>query len=133
MSEETFLDVSTGDAVEPKAMPAGEYKLRIVSAVMGVDKNDHDYFLPSFEIPSEPYSKSFTKFYGVPHEGMDAKQENAARFNLGAFKAAFGIDDGKKFSMDEILGLEGWAILGLGKEDPEFGVQNYIKKFIAPK
>ena len=132
MSEETFLDVPTGDAVEPKAMPGGEYKLRIVNAVIGVDKNDHNYFLPSFDIPSEPYSKSFTRFFGLPHDGMDDKQVNAAKFHLDAFKRCFGIKK-QKFSMDEILGLEGWAILGLGKEDEEYGQQNYIKRFIAPK
>jgi len=132
MSEETFLDVDTGDAVEPKAVPGGEYQLQIVGAIMGVDKNGHDYFLPTFGILNEPYSKDFTKFFGVPHDEMNEKQINAAKFNLGAFKDCFGIKKGK-FSMDEILGNTGWAILGLGKEDPEYGVQNYIKKFIAPK
>ena len=131
MSEETFLDVPTGDAVEPKAMPAGEYKLRITSALMGVDKNGHDYFLPRFEIPKEPFAKEFTRFFGLPHSEMTDKQVNAAKFNLDSFKKCFKIKK-DKFSMDEIIGMEGWAILGLG-EDDEYGEQNYIKKFILPK
>ena len=84
--EETFLDVDTGDAVEPKAVSGGEYKLRIVNAVMDTDKNGHAYFLPSIEIPSEPYSKTFTKFFGLPHDEMNDKQINASKFNLEAFK-----------------------------------------------
>jgi len=131
MSEETFLDVPTGDAVEPKAMPAGEYKIRIVSAVIDVDKNGNKYFLPRFEIPKEPFSKEFTRFFGLPREGLTEKQLNAVKFNLDAFKKCFKIKK-EKFSIDEIVGLEGWVILGLG-EDDEYGEQNYIKKFILPK
>lgn len=131
MSEDTFLDVPTGDSVEPKAQPAGEAKIRITSAVIGTDKNNHSYFLPRFEIPKEPYAKEFTKFFGLPHEEMTEKQLNACKFNLDSFKKCFKIKK-DKFSMDEVIGLEGWAILGLG-EDEEYGEQNYIRRFISPK
>lgn len=131
MSDETFLDVPTGDAVEPKAMPAGEYKIRITSATMGTDKNNHSYFLPRFEIPKEPYAKEFTKFLGLPHEEMTEKQLNACKFNLDSFKKCFKIKK-DKFSMNDVMGLEGWAILGL-EETEEYGEQNFVRKFILPK
>ena len=132
MSEETFLDVDTSGAKEPAAVSAGEYQVQIVEGIMGVDKNDHNYFLPRFEILNEPYSKEFTKFFGLPHEEKSEKQKNSDKFALDSFKTCFGIKK-QKFSMDDIAGLTGWVILGLGKEDPEYGVQNYIKKFILPK
>ena len=130
--EETFLDFDTSGAVEPKAVSAGEYKIRITGAVIDYDKNGHQYFMPRFDIPSEPYSKDFTRFFSLPHDEMNDKQLNNAKFNMDAFKLCFGIKK-NKFSIDEITGLEGWAILGVGKEDEEYGVQNFIKRFIAPK
>ena len=132
MSEDTFLDIDTTGAQEPSAMPGGEYQVQIVSAVIDLDKNDHQYFLPRFEILNEPYSKEFTKFFGLPHAEKTEKQLNSDKFALESFKTCFGIKK-QKFSMDDIVGLTGWVILGLGKEDPEYGVQNYIKKFILPK
>lgn len=130
---ETFLDVPTGDAVESKAQSAGEYKIKIVAATIDVDKNGHDYFLPRFEIVGEPYAKDLTKFHGLPHDDMTEKQSNAAKYNLDQFKKCFGLPSEGKLLASEMIGLDGWAILGVGPEDPEYGVQNYIRRYVAPK
>ena len=130
--EETFLDVPTGDAVEAKAKEAGEHKIKIVNATIAIDKNQHPYFLPRFEVVGDPYAKDFTKFHGLPHDDMTEKQTNAAKWNLDQFKKCFGLSEGK-LSLAEMIGLEGWAILGVGPEDPEYGEQNYVRRYIAPK
>jgi len=129
--EETFLDVETGDSIEPRAEAAGENKLKIINAEINTDKNGHPYFFPRFEIVDKPYSKDFTKFHGLPHEDMTDKQLNAAKNGLDQFKKCFGLPEGK-LSLTGMIGLEGWAILGM-KEDQEYGEQNYIRKYIAPK
>ena len=129
--EETFLDVETGEATEPKAVSAGEHKLRIVGATIDIDKNGHPYFLPRFEIVGKPTARDFTKFHGLPHEDLDEKQLNAALWNLGQFKACFQVPAGK-IPLNETVGLEGWAILGM-KEDAEYGEQNTLRKYILPK
>uniref|UniRef100_A0A6M3JZL9 Uncharacterized protein n=1 Tax=viral metagenome TaxID=1070528 RepID=A0A6M3JZL9_9ZZZZ len=129
--QESFLDVDTSDAVEPKAVPAGELQVRILSGVIAINKNGNPYFQPRFDIPSEPTSKDFTDYLGLPFPEMDEKQLNQAKFKLDSFKRCFGIKK-KKFTMDEIIGLTGWAILGL-KEDQEYGEQNTIRKYILPK
>lgn len=128
---ETFLDVETGDAIEPKAVAAGEYKIKIVNVSIDTDKNGHPYMLPRFEVVGEPAAKDFTQFLRLPHDELSEKQLNAAKWNLSQFKQAFGMGEGK-ISLDEMMGLEGWAILGV-REDEEFGQQNTLRKYIAAK
>ncbi len=129
--EETFLDVETENSVEPRAEPAGEYKIKIVSAEISIDKNRHPYFLPRFEVIGKPYSKDFTKFHGLPHDDLTEKDLNATRNSLDKFKKCFGLSEGK-LSLPGMIGLEGWAILG-AKDDPEWGEQNFVRKYVLPK
>lgn len=129
----SMLDMNLGDAVEPTAVPADEeYKIRIMSVRVDNDKNGNPYMLPMFEIPDEASSKSFTKFLRIPHQAMDAKQMNSAKWQIKTFLECFGMDPSRPFDSDELVGREGWAILGVEETD-DFGAQNYVKKFIAPK
>ncbi|TET81252.1 hypothetical protein E3J38_04235 [candidate division TA06 bacterium] len=129
---ETFLDVETTGAQEPKAMSMGEYKIRVVGALIDIDKNNHPYFLPRFEIPSEPYSKDFTSFHGLPHDEMTEKQLNQSKWWLEQFKLCFGLALEGKLTIDQMLRLEGWAILG-SKDDPQWGEGNTIRRYLVPK
>lgn len=130
---ESFLDVDTSDAVEPIAVVAGEYELRLLGGTIDRDKNGNPYFMPRFDIPSEPNAKDFTDFIRLPHDGMDEKQLNRAKWRLSSFKACFDIGENVKISLNEDLpGLTGWAIIGM-KDDPEYGEQNNIRKYLAPK
>ena len=128
---ETFLDVETGDAVEPKALPAGEYKIHVVDVRMDTDKNGHPYMLPRFEIVGEPTAKDFTRFHGLPHPELTEKQLNSCIWDIGQFKKCFGIPDGK-VPLNEMIGSEGWALLGM-KDNQEYGEQNTLRKYILPK
>lgn len=132
-SEESFLDVDVSDAVEPVAVAAGEYELRLLGGVIDKNKKGKPYFQPRFDIPSEPNSKDFTDYIGLPHDEMSEKDLNRAKWRLKAFKACFGIEESAKISLtDDLPGLTGWCILGL-KDDPEYGEQNTIRKYLAPK
>ena len=131
MNEESFLDVDTDDAKEPVAVSAGEYEIRVIGGEVNVDKNGHNYFLPRFEVVNEPNAKDFTDFIGLPHDEMDEKETARAKWKLESFKKCFGVV-GSKVKPSETLGLTGWAILRM-KEDPEWGEQNKISKYILPK
>lgn len=128
----SLLDIDVTDAQEPIAIPAGdEVKLRIVDCRKDVDKNDNEYILPRFEVVDQPLAKDFTKYIGLPNTEMNEKQVLKAKWNLKSFYLSFGIDSSKPVNPEEdFLGLEGWAILGL-EDNPEYGEQNYIKKFVA--
>ena len=137
-----FLDnVDLENVVEPTTVPADqEYKLRIVdvktdpSTPDGLprDKNGNSYLLPRFEIPDEPTAKDFTRFIGLPNDDMDAKKKNTSGYQLKTFLAAFDLEPSALVDPSDMVGAEGWAILGL-EESEQWGEQNFIKKFIVPK
>jgi len=128
-----FLDYDINDAVEPTAMAGDqEYKIRITSCDQSVDKNGAPYLLPRFEVVGEPTAKEFTKFLRMPHDGLNDKQMNNAKWALKLFADAFELDLSSIESPDDLVGCEGWAILGLEETD-QWGEQNFVKKFIVPK
>ena len=133
-----FLDIDFSDVQEPSAVPGDqEYKLRIVGVKtdengnLPTNKNGQEYLLPRFEIVGEPTAKEFTRYIGMPDSSMDAKQLNNAKWALKSFFEAFDLDP-NNVTIDGMVGAEGWAILGL-EETNEWGEQNFVKKFIAPK
>jgi hypothetical protein len=137
-----FLDsVDLENVVEPSTVPAdAEYKLRIVdvktdpSTPDGLprDKNGNSYLLPRFEILDEPTAKDFTRFIGLPHDSMDAKKKNSSGFMLKTFLQAFDLEQSALVDPSDMIGAEGWAILGI-EDTEQYGEQNYVKKFIVPK
>lgn len=131
----SILDLSNEDfenVVEPEAVEAGEYELKILEIKMDTDKNDEPYIMPRFEIKGQPTAKDFTKFLRIPHAGLDEKKLNNAKLQLKRFGTAFGIDFGAELDLDECQGLEGWALLGLDPgTDSEYGAQNFVKQFIT--
>lgn len=131
----SLLDIGEGvaDAPEPKAVPADEeYKLRIINIRQDLDKNQAPYLLPRFDLDGQPLSKDFTKFIGLPHSELDEKAMVRARSNLRIFLECFGLPTSGQIDTEDMVGKTGWAILGI-EETEQYGEQNYVKKFIAPK
>lgn len=127
------LACNLSDAVEPTILPADEEaSLRIVSCVSKMNKNDEPYLLPRFEVVDEPTAKEFTKYFPVPFTGQDAKDQNNAMLGLQRFFSAFDYDGGGQIDTESLVGLTGWAILGV-ENDEKYGESNYVKRFIAAK
>lgn len=138
----TFLDINTSEAVEPTAVAGDrEYKIRIVGFIekeidnemqkIWLTRNNKPCMMPVFEISSEPTAKEFNHYIGLPYDEMTEKEKNNSLWALEKFKKCFNVPD-SKVDLDDIIGNEGWAILGL-KEDEQYGEQNFIKKLIVPK
>ncbi len=125
----SFLtDINFDNVVEPRAVDADkEYKIRIIEARQGTDKNGNPYILPRFEILDEVGAKDFTYFLGLPNDSMDAKRLNAVKYKIKNFLDAFGLDVSS--DPEDWAGSEGWAILGL-EESEQYGEQNFIKRFV---
>ena len=129
----SFLDIDVKSAVEPKAVSGdAEYQLRIVSIEQRINKAGNPFIFPRFDIPSEPAAKDFSKYLPLPCDSMTEKQVNNAKWGLKAFFEAFDINTGKKIDLDDCIGRQAWAILGVS-EDEEYGEQNFIKRFIKAK
>jgi len=144
---ESFLDFTDGEedldgAVEPQAAEDGEYTLKLVDwqtdkkgSVLRKDKNDDPYVMPLFEIiecEEAEFAKSFSQFLRIPHDGLNAKDKNAAKWDLKAFFTCFGIDYTQRVDYEECVGKTGDALL-IVTPDEGYGEQNKVKKFLSPR
>ncbi len=136
---DSILDIDTSDAVEPSAVEAGEYKVRItgqrkvkdengVSRVVRTGDTGNQYFIITFDIPAEEASKGFSKIFSVPTDSMEPKRRNSAKWTIEEFKRCFGLLD---LNWTTMIGKEGYVLLN--KESSEkYGEQNGVVKFLVP-
>lgn len=135
LSDYSSLEKEISNAQEPTVLPRGkEVKVRIINVRSGVsEKNGATWYTPVFDVPDEPMVVEFSSFFWdlADRDKLDPKQR--AR-NMTAFKnfaAAFGIDYSRPFSWeDDLIGKEGWVIVGVRKSD-EYGDQNTVSKYVA--
>jgi hypothetical protein len=132
----SFLNIIVTNARELSAVPAGEYKLRIMSAEHNEEKC---FVLTRLQIvgPADPADYAATKdvshFLYLPKADDDAKKVENKQRALRKFMDAFGIpysEDG--VDLGNFQGCEGWAILK-EEEDETYGAQNRIKSLQKPR
>jgi hypothetical protein len=138
LTDYSSLENEIDNTPEPIILPRGtEVKARVIAVRTGVsDKNGCTWYSPVFDVPAEPCVKEFSGFIW---DLIDAKQnleQKQIEDNFRGFKNfahAFGLDYSKPFSWeDDIVGLEGWVILGVKKSD-EYGDQNTVSKYVAKR
>ena len=121
------------DAVEEHSVPAGEYKVCLVTITSGIDKNQHPYIKPIFTLVDHPTAAAIGMFIGLPHAEMDAKDANRKKLQLNRFREAMGVPSGN-IDINEIKGHEAWAMV-VQKDAGDFGdkegKQNEIKRFVS--
>jgi hypothetical protein len=138
LTDYSSLENEIDNTPEPIILPRGtEVKARVIAVRTGVsDKNGCTWYSPVFDIPAELCAKEFSDFIwdlGEARGALEEKQivQNTLRFKN--FAHAFGLDYSKPFSWeDDIVGLEGWVILGVKKSD-EYGDQNTVSKYVAKR
>jgi len=131
------LEQAIAEAPEPKVLPRGsEVKARIINVNEGIsDKNGAHWYMPVFDVPDDPMVIEFRDFFWDLADASKLDEKNAQRsvYKFKTFADAFGIDYTKPFSWtDDLIGLEGWVILGIKKDD-DYGEQNTVTKYIAPR
>lgn len=125
-----LTQMNLNDTFEPTVLPAGEEcKLRVINVIQGTSKNGNAFIMPFFECPEEPYLKEFGKYMPLPDSSMSPKDLNKAKLDLANFFNAFDVDMSGDIDLEAIKGNEGWAILGVGK-DQEGNPINTISKFV---
>ena len=137
LTDYSDLEKEIGDAPEPKILPRGtEVKARIISMREGIsEKNGAQWYMHVFDVPTEPLALEFQDFFWdlADRDKLDEKSKARALRKFKNFAGAFGLDYSKPFSwMDDLVGLEGWVILGVKKDD-EYGDKNTISKYVAGK
>lgn len=129
------LEKEISEAPEPKTLPAGtEVKARIISVNTGVsDKNDCTWYMPLFDVPSDPMVTEFSDFFWeLDKSKLEPKAFARALNKFKNFAKAFKIDYSRPFDWDDFAGKEGWLIVGVRKSD-EYGEQNTVKRYVAGK
>lgn len=136
MSDYSDLENEIKEAPEPKILPKGsEVKARIIAVRTGVsDKNDCTWYSPVFDVPDDPMVVEFNDFmWELDREKLTAKEFQRTMFRFKQFATAFGLDYSRPFNWeDDLVGLEGWMILGSRKSD-DYGDQNNVSKYVLPK
>jgi hypothetical protein len=136
LTDYSALEQEIDNTPEPTILPRGtEVKARVIAVRTGVsDKNGCTWYSPVFDIPSELCAKEFNDFIWDLADAKTCIEEKQQMSNILRFKAfaqAFGLDYSKPFSWeDDIVGLEGYIILGVKKSD-EYGDSNTVSKYVA--
>lgn len=134
LADYSDLEKEINEAPEPITLPKGsEVKARIISVRSGIsDKNGATWYQPVFDVPKQPLVKEFNAFFWdlADRSKLEEKQAMNALRDFKNFAQAFGIDYSKPFSWeDDLIGLEGWVILG-SKNSDEYGTQNTVQKYL---
>ena len=134
----TDMEQEILNSQEPTTLPKGtEVKVRIIQVRSGTsEKNDADYLMPIYEVlgDGKEMVKEVSDFLWIlDKEALTSKEYARALDHFKKFAKCFGIDLSRPFDPDEdLVGLEGWIILGLRKSD-EYGEQNNVSKYIFPR
>lgn len=132
MDEQSFIDISLEDTPELKALPEGEYQVQATSAELGTsEKSGGKYLLLRLEVPTEPTSKDMTHVLMLPAQQDTEKQIIKRKNRIKQAMDAFGYDYAGQGGIDPdaLTGMEAWAYLTV-EEDPEYGTQNRIRRFV---
>ncbi len=137
LTDYSNLEKEIENVPEPKVLPRGtEVKARIINVRDGIsDKNNAQWYQPVFDVPNEPLAMEFNDFFWdlSDRDKLDEKSGIRAMRKFKMFAEAFGIDYSKPFSWtDDLVGKEGWVILGIRKSE-EYGDQNTVQKYMSRK
>jgi len=137
LTDYSNLEKEIDNVSEPKVLPRGtEVKARIINVRDGIsDKNNAQWYQPVFDVPNEPLAMEFSDFFWdlSDRDKLDEKSGIRAMRKFKMFAEAFGIDYSKPFSWtDDLVGKEGWVILGIRKSE-EYGDQNTVQKYMSRK
>lgn len=136
LADYSDLEKEISGAPEPKTLPRGsEVKARIIAVRSGIsDKNNCTWYQPVLDVPADPMVVEFNDFFWDLADAkgkIDEKQYQRSLNKFKNFAAAFGIDYTRPFDWEtDLIGKEGWVILGVRKSD-DFGDQNTISKYTA--
>jgi hypothetical protein len=130
----SFLGQTFDDVKEPVTTKEGEYKLRVLDCQTKTSsKTGGEYISVRFEILDVPVgTKDINHTMMLPTPQDDAKKKNNRLYAIQSFLKACGFDPSMDINPNEVIGSECWAIIG-EKDDPEYGMQNGVKKFVVGK
>lgn len=127
----SFLGQDFNNIFEPKSVKEGEYQLRVLDAQSKTSsKTGGDYISIKLEIVGEPEAKDINHVMMMPTSNDDVKKRNGRLSAIANFLKACGLDPATTSNVNEVIGCSCWAILA-EEADPEYGMQNRVKRFVV--
>jgi len=136
LTDYSAIEQEIADAPEPKTLTAGEeVKARIINVRTGIsDKNDCRWYSVVYDVPEEPMVMEFNDFFWeLDKDKLSDKEYSRTLYSFQQFAKAIDLDYSRPFSWeDDLPGKSGWVIVGV-KKSAEYGDQNTVKKYVAPR
>jgi len=107
--------------------------------IVRVNKNGYSFILPIFEPFGNPDGNDadrpdFSVYIQIPEAKLkadDPKQFKKVARRFNKFQQCLGVTITGDTPLEELVGAKGSVIVGV-EEDPEYGRQNTVRKFILP-
>lgn len=129
----SFLGQNYDEVFEPKSVKEGEYQLKVLDASTKTStKTGGEYISAKLGIVGEPEAKDINHVMMLPTANDDIKRKNSRLSAISNFLKACGLDPASTNNIQELIGCQCWAIL-VEETDPEYGMQNRIRKFVIGK
>lgn len=144
-----LTEYSNEERSELTAAPEDEYSIRISKFRTNEEGEVIQYFGKEKDKPGmmlfceimddttgQPHAdyKEFTHFLWLPHDEQTAKQKRQTLFELDQFGKAIGINlFDNQVAIEDIEGVAMFRALLALKDDPQYGEQNSIKKFLLER
>lgn len=129
----SFLGQDFDGVFEPKSLKEGEYQLKVLDAVTKTSaKTGGDFISVKFGVVGEDQAKDINHVMMIPTAQDDAKKKNSRLSAIQNFLKACGLDPASAQNVNEVIGCTCWAIL-VEEADPEYGMQNRVRKFVVGK
>lgn len=133
-STDETMNMDTSDIYDEIVHPTGtECKLKIIAVEKKYsEKSEAKFWQIALEDVNDPHVKRITHFLWFIGANDDVRKKNNRKKEFAAFRTAFGFPDDEPLVASQLPHREGWAILRK-EESVEYGAQNRVSKWIAPK
>lgn len=125
----SLLDLNLGEVKERELVPAGEQHLEIVDVEFSTSKKGDQMLVLAFRVLDLDGRYYRIKHWLVMESSTDKELDEFRKENTLRFCQAFQIPLDDNSDGSTWIGLDGFAIVK-HEEDPEYGIQAKIAKFI---
>lgn len=134
--DQSFLDLALDEVPELKAVPNGEYQLKVTSVKMKESKGEktagQSLLMFYFDIMGEENTRPISYPVMLPHDTLDNDANNDRKRQLKRVLKALDWDVSQGFEPNQLKDLTCFAHLST-ETTPEYGEQNKIANFVTPK
>ena len=134
----SLLDLNMDDAQEMKTLANdSEVEIQISTAEVVPNKSDptRNNLALTFTVPSDITVDDIKLWLPIPPAALkeeDPKKYNKQLLRIKDFYEGFGVDTSRGVDPVDLIGLTAYAIIG-ESEDPNYGMQNFVRRYVKKR